>query len=60
MEIDDLINQFTEDLTFEALLVWADILGVYHDENTWHKEQWTGEEIQLRDDVAEAMGKVGK
>ena len=59
MDMDDLINQFTEDLTFDALLIWADILGVEHDENTWHKEQFIDEEIKLRDAVAEAMGKVG-
>lgn len=60
MDIDDLIDQFVEDLTFEALVIWADILEVEHDENAWIKDIWIEKENELRLAVGEAMAKVGK
>ena len=40
MDIDDLIDQFVEDLDFEVLIIWADILDVEHDENMWLDDMW--------------------
>ncbi len=60
MSIDDLIDQFVEDLDFDVLLCWADILGIGHEEETWLKDEWLDREDELRVLVAEAMGKVGK
>jgi len=59
LSIEDLINQFTEDLDFDVLIVWADILGVDHDEKTWLGDMWVEREVDLRNEVAEAMAKVG-
>ena len=58
MDIDDLINQFTEDLEFDALVEWAKILGVEIN-STPTDDMWPDWENELRVEVAEAMGKVG-
>jgi hypothetical protein len=56
MDIDDLINQFTEDLAFDALLIWA----VEHNQEQWLDDDWPDKENELRTAVAEAMERVGK
>ena len=58
--IDDLATQFVEDLTFEALLIWADTLGVFHDEKTWFGDTGLEKDNELRIAVAEAMAKLGR
>ena len=58
--MSDLATQFVEDLEFDTLLVWADILKVSPDENQWLDDDWPDREDDLRVAVAEAMGKVGK
>lgn len=60
MDIDDLIDQFIEDLDFEVLIIWADILGVEHEEDMWLDDMWTDCESELRAEVGDAMRKVGK
>lgn len=60
MDMTDLITQFTEDLTFDVLIIWADILGVEHDENMWIDDMWVEKETELRQEVAEAMERVRK
>ncbi len=59
MTMTDLIEQFVEDLSFDALVVWADILGVEHDEKQWLDDDWPMKDNELRVCVAEAMDKVG-
>lgn len=60
MTLEDLIDQFVSDLAFEVLVIWADILNVEHDEDMWLDDMWTDAENELRQEVAEAMGKVGE
>jgi hypothetical protein len=60
MNMADIIDQFTEDLTFDALIIWADILKVEHDEGMWLDDEWPDRESELRTKVAEAMERVGK
>lgn len=52
--------QLVEDMEFDVLIAWADILKVPHDEHTWMDDDWTYFENDLRVAVAEAMEKVGK
>ncbi len=59
MSIEDLINQFVTDLDFDVLIVWADLLGVDHDEQQWLGDMWVEREVDLRTAVVEAMGKIG-
>jgi hypothetical protein len=59
LTIDDLIEQFVEDLDFDVLIVWADILGVEHDENSWLDDMWPELEGELREKVGDAMATVG-
>ncbi len=60
MTIDDLIDQFIDDLEFDVLIDWADILGVDRDEISWFDDEWPEREIELRDAVADAIKKIGK
>jgi hypothetical protein len=60
MNMDDLISQFTEDLTFDALLVWADILKIEHNHEQWLDDDYPEKESELRTAMAEAMERVGK
>ena len=60
MSMDDLIDQFVSDLDFDVLITWADILSVEHDEDMWLDDMWTDAESELRQEVAEAMGKIGQ
>jgi hypothetical protein len=59
MDIDDLIDQFVEDLDFEVLCIWADILNVDHEEEIWLDDMWPDLENELRVEVSDAMRKVG-
>ncbi len=60
MSLDMLAAAFVDELDFDTLIVWADILSVPHDEHTWMDDDWTYFENDLRVAVAEAMEKVGK
>jgi hypothetical protein len=60
MKIEDLIDQFCEDLTEDALFIWCDILKVEHDEDTWFDDQWPDKSGKLRTRLAEAMERIGK
>ncbi len=52
--------QLVEDMEFDVLIAWADILNVPHDEHAWMDDDWTYFENDLRVAVAGAMEKVGK
>ncbi len=58
MEIDDLIDQFTEDLELDVLVEWAKILEVEVNPPPLG-DMWPDWQNELRVEVAEAMGKVG-
>jgi len=60
MTIDDLATQFVEDLAFNTLLVWADILSVDDGEGYWFDDEWPDKEANLRVAVAEAMANLGR
>ena len=55
----DLIEQFVEDLSFDALISWADTLGIEHDENQWLDDEWPRKDNELRVRVSEAIEAVG-
>jgi len=58
MTIDDLIEQLVTDLEFDALIIWADILGVEVNYPPL-KEMWPDWECELRQKVGDAMAQVG-
>ena len=58
MTIDQLIEQFAEDIQFDALKDWAEILGVDYEE-PMTDDEWPDWESELRGRTAEAMTKVG-
>ena len=60
MGIEDLITQFVDDLSFDVLLSWADMLGVEHDEKQWLDDEWPNRDSELRVEVGEAMESIGK
>ena len=60
MTIDDLIDQLVEDLEFDVLIGWADILSVEHQEHFWMDDDYPERENELRVAVADAMRKVGE
>ncbi len=60
MSIEDSIDQFLDSLSFDTLIVWADILGVEHDEDCWLDDEWPDKASELQTEVAEAMEQVGK
>jgi len=60
MTINDFAAQFVEDLSFDVLLIWADILDVDHDEKQWLDDMWPDKESELRTAVAEAMANLGR
>lgn len=59
MDINDLIDQFVEDLTFEALIIWADLLDVEVNYPPLD-DIWPDWDNELRVEVGEAMAKVGR
>jgi len=60
MGIDDWIDQFTESVSFDALIVWANLFGVDHEESLWFDDTWPDHENELRQSVADEMRKIGK
>ena len=60
MNTENLIDQFVEDLDFDVLIIWADILGVEHEEKSWLDDMWPDKESELRVEVMNAMAKVGE
>lgn len=62
MNIDTLIENFVKELDFDALIAWANMLGVEYvrDWNDWNDDDRPDKEDELRVAVAEAMGQVGK
>ena len=59
MDMDDLIDQFTEDLDFDALKPWCDILDVDYEEPPLD-DMYPAWEAELRTEIGEAMANVGK
>lgn len=60
MSMDNLIDQFVENLDFDVLIIWADILDVEHEENLWLDDMWPELESELRVKVSEAMAEIGR
>lgn len=58
MKLDNLIDQFVEDLASEALKHWASILNVEYHEPTCD-DDWPDWGNELRTNIAEAMKKEG-
>ena len=58
MKLNNLIDQFTNDLDFEALKHWCAILSVDYEEPPCG-DIWPDWEDELRSEIAEAMMKLG-
>ncbi len=58
--MSDFALQLVEDMEFDVLIAWADILKVPHDENQWLDDEYPDKTDELRVAVADAMGKVEK
>lgn len=56
---DDVIDQFVEDIDFETLLMWADILNVEVNCPPTD-DMWPDWECELRAEVGDAMREVGQ
>lgn len=56
----DFCEQFVEDLEFDVLIAWADVLGICPDHESWFDDDYPDKENELRGEVAEAMNNVGK
>lgn len=59
LTLDDLIDQFVEDLEFDTLVIWAEILEVEVNYPPID-DMWPDWENELRREVAKAMANVGK
>ena len=60
MQMNEFALYFVEDMEFNTLLTWANILAVPHHENYWNDDDEPDKTDELRVAVAEAMEKVGK
>ena len=58
MNIDDLIDQFTEDIQFDALKDWCCVLGVDYEEPL--DDMYPDWECEIRTELGDAMRKVGE
>ncbi len=58
MNMDNLIDQFVEDLDFDALKHWASILGVDYEEPPLG-DMYPDWECEIRTEIGDAMAKVG-
>lgn len=52
---DDLVYELFDDISFDLLIKWADVLGVAHHEDEWAKSEWTDLESELRQEVSNTM-----
>ena len=60
MNMDNLIDQFVEDLKPDVLEGWADIMKVQHTKSRWLDDEYPVRVDELRVKVAEAMKGIGK
>lgn len=51
--IEDAMTELFNDVTFETLIVWADLLKIEHDEENWLDDEWTEKEDALRQRLTE-------
>ena len=58
MNMDDFIDQFTEDIQFDALEGWCEILSVDYEEPLTD-DMYPDWDDELRCKLAEAMKKIG-
>jgi len=52
---DDLVYELFDDIKFELLIKWADVLGVNHNEDEWAHDEWPDLESELRQEVSNTM-----
>ena len=59
MDVDNLIDQFVEDIDFDALKDWCAILSVDYEEPPID-DMYPDWENEVRTEIGEAMQKIGK
>ncbi len=52
-------NQYVGQMSFDKLIMEADMLGVPHDEEHWLDDEWPDKEDDLRRDVIDAVMGLG-
>ncbi len=50
--------QYVGKMSFDELIMEADMLGVGHDEEHWLDDEWPDKEDGLRSDVIDAIGSL--
>ena len=50
-------EQYVENLAFDSLLIEADNLGIFHDEECWFDDEYPDKEDELRVEVIGALYK---
>ena len=60
LSIDDLIDQFIEDLDYDVLVAWANIFEVEVNPPSLLDDMWLDWESELRVEVGDAMREVGQ
>lgn len=58
LTVEDVIDLLFDEMDFEKLIGWADVLEVPHDEETWFKGEWLDRESELRVQVGAALTKL--
>ena len=57
-DIDDVIDKIFDCIDFDELIIWANALGVDHDEEFWLDDMWPDAEAELNVKVSEALLKA--
>lgn len=52
---EDKVYELFDDIDFELLIKWADVLGVNTNVSEWPKSEWTDLESELRQEVSNTM-----
>lgn len=53
--VEDKVYELFDDMDFDTLVKWADVLEVEHHESEWTKSEWTDLESELRQEVSNTM-----
>jgi len=58
--MDNLIEQFVDDLKFDVLIGWCGIFNIPTNVDQWADDEWVDKESELRIQVAAAICQFGK
>jgi len=55
LTVEMVVAQLFDDMSFDVLIDWADILGVEHCELLWLDDEWPDKESELKLQCTEAL-----